>query len=162
MKLYASNMVQEHSPTGAALLLVGSLATLLPSDLHPLRVPPSATRLVCFCWLLYTVSFNAIANIPIDKGGLPVGVFSRFWLQSHVLTVQLVGAGAASLAAVAGSELVGTRPWRLGHNLPSYLAIAAISTQIGAFRLIHYEYISAVRPPRSRHNHQGLGFWFQV
>lgn len=51
-------------------------------------------RLALACFLLYTVGFHALANLPIYQP-LHFGVLQRFWLQSHLALALLAGYGHA-------------------------------------------------------------------
>ena len=89
-------------------------------------------RIAVFCWILYTVTFHFISNLPIEKE-LYLGVHARFWMQSHVASHQILGIGAAGVARILDAVLMGSRATDFaGASASTALAVAVVAAQIGA------------------------------
>uniref|UniRef100_A0A061RP57 Transmembrane protein n=1 Tax=Tetraselmis sp. GSL018 TaxID=582737 RepID=A0A061RP57_9CHLO len=137
LRLYATNLVREMHPLGAALLLFGIVAAFVGSKARAgadgRRGLFPGARLCVGCWALYTVVFHYIGNLPIEQE-LYLGVHERFWMQAHVAAHVLMGVGASAagrgldaLFPAAGAA-AGRPPWL---SPSAVVAVAAVAAQIG-------------------------------
>ncbi|KAK3272098.1 hypothetical protein CYMTET_19584, partial [Cymbomonas tetramitiformis] len=88
---YMHSLLEQSRFVGLGLVAIGMLLVLfLPSR----RCPSGFSSL--FVFVVYTVSFHQMANLPIENP-LHLGVMARFWLQSHLAALVLLGIGAAEV-----------------------------------------------------------------
>lgn len=105
---YTAGAVHALSPPGVLLLLCGVAAAC--SGAVPAggdgggvsRSGVTALRVALGCFVLYTVGFHCLANLPIQQP-LHFGVLQRFWMQSHVVLALSAGVGARAALGWATS-----------------------------------------------------------
>ena len=66
------------------------------------RITPGGIRRAWVAYLAYTLGFQRMANLPIERD-LYLEVAARFWMQSDVIAGFLMGVGCSHLARVSGA-----------------------------------------------------------
>ena len=97
LRRYASNLAAESLGLAPVFMAVAAVAAVAPGKRSR---PVPGVRPVLAAYLAYTVGFQYMANLPIEKE-LYLGVAARFWMQSDVAAGFITGVGAAlALASV--------------------------------------------------------------
>jgi hypothetical protein len=106
LRRYGANLMAETSGLALPLMAVAVVSAMLPllggtrtlGANSQQRRPVPGLRPVLAAYLAYTVGFQYMANLPIEKE-LYLGVAARFWMQSDVAAGFVMGVGAALVIA---------------------------------------------------------------
>ena len=104
---YAMNLWTETGGLAAPLMAAAAAAAMgtgtgTGMGMGKSSTPPGGIRRAWVAYLAYTLGFQRMANLPIERD-LYLEVAARFWMQSDVIAGFLMGVGCSHLARVSGA-----------------------------------------------------------
>ena len=106
---YAMNLWTETGGLAAPLMAAAAAAAMgmgtgtgMGTGMGKSITPPGGIRRAWVAYLAYTLGFQRMANLPIERD-LYLEVAARFWMQSDVIAGFLMGVGCSHLARVSGA-----------------------------------------------------------